>query len=185
MASNSVELQEVTLHEKIIHLTLQGKHPRDIANELDISDKTVTTVIKKALDEAKEHFVGDAQSLLVKNFVRVDKLIDTLMASGLSGDLKAIDRIDRLIQTQIKMLTLHVVKPNTSENDWNGINNENVFTTSSPLYERALELAAADPEFEVTDGEVLFEEIEKKLESQNRIPTVDDEKDFNEEDYLF
>lgn len=178
MSGNAIELQEYTKKSRIISMTLEGKHPNEIAKEVGMSEGNVRVIIKKALDEAKLHFINDSESLLVKDYVRAENLIEALTQLALQrddkgnlvgADLKAIDRIDKLMNTKIRMMTLNVGKIKDKEDDEPL---DQIFSTGSPLYQRAIEMAEQNQDFEFNDGQILFDAIQEKLEEKGLLETL-------------
>ena len=143
------KLEKIIRDKEIVKAALSGTRVADIAKDEELTEATVNKVIKEALESALYHFEQDAKSLLAKNYMRLDIIIETLMTKALSGEYPAIDRVDKLINTQAKLLQHD---PSSSKNKDGGVNifSQQVFTTVSPEFKRLFELANDDPHYMMT-----------------------------------
>lgn len=153
--------------EQITSLALGGKHPKEIAQILDLAETTVKKYLDEALEEAKAEYQDNTARLLAKSYMRADKLLDRLMEKfeNLAArgdefiDLALVDRIDKLINTQTKMLTRNQPVKVQHQNDPNNPMGNQIIFFGSPEYNRAVELATEDPQFLIIEPkEQVFEE---------------------------
>lgn len=166
MSKDAKILDRANRDSKIIMLAISGVPTKQIADDVGISYNRADQIVEDALNLALEHYSEAAVQLFAKNYMRIDGLINRLLIRleatpyGEDMNLSAIDRVDRLVNTQIKMLSRdNRIRANDDPDKPTLM--RSVFPVQSVEYDRALELANADPDYNPED------EIEK-LENAGR-----------------
>jgi len=152
------KLEKAIRDKEIIEAALSGIRISQIAKDEKLTEATINKVIKEALESALYHFEQDAKSLLAKNYMRIDIIIEILMAKALRGEYPAIDRVDKLINTQAKLLQGPTLGNKKGESEKTIIFANKVITTASPEFMKLAALAQDDPLFIIDI---------KKIEEQN------------------
>lgn len=171
MSKDAKILDRARRDSKIVMLAISGVPTKKIADEVDLSYDRTDQIIEDAMRLALEHYSNAAVQLFAKNYMRIDGLINRLMIQlentpdGEDLNLSAIDRVDRLINTELKMLSRDN-RIRTNDDPDNPTIRNTVFSVNSTEYDRALELASADPDFDPED------EVEK-LENAGRAATAE------------
>lgn len=173
MANKSTKLKKLFTNNDIVSKALTGKSPSIIAEEVGLTEAQIQNILNKAYDDARDHYMKDAQGLLAKKYMLVETLITKLMdsfmksAEGENGkeiiDLAIVDRIDKLIATQMRLIASgQTGRIQTDDEIGNAkIYIDKVFSINSPEYERIRELAAGDPNYGLKDEPTLEEDAEK------------------------
>lgn len=155
------KLIKVQRNKDIIAMRLKGVSVEKIAETYGLDVGSVASIINKEMKKARDHLVQDAESLLAKSYMRLDVLIDKLMSEVDDADnsLRVIDRVDKLINTQIKLITGLRTRPVQSAD---GHVVEQVFTTQSDEYELALTWVQQNGDFELPEKELTINGIRHK-----------------------
>ncbi len=83
-----------------------GLNYRDMAEVLDCSIGTISKDVKVILQRLKEDQVTAARDCIAIEVRRLDKLLNTLWARALSGDLKTIETAMKVMEQRTKLLGL-------------------------------------------------------------------------------
>lgn len=103
--------------KKAFNLRLKGKTPSQIARELDMAESDVHHIIASTLNTAAQYVPAHEKAERVYlEEARLDALQEALWDSALYGDTKAVDSINKLINTRIKLFGLDQPDPNASKN---------------------------------------------------------------------
>jgi len=152
---NATEFRVAEQTRLIVTYALEGKSIGAIQESLktkhniELGLATISLYLKKALEEARDMFLEQAEGLLAKTYVRTELLIDLLMErvnnTSMQGeiDYAAIDRLDKLFNTQVRMLTGIVKTRRELEQE-----KPRLFNTSQEEYIEIIDMMRSDENFD-------------------------------------
>jgi hypothetical protein len=99
-------LRTAALEEECLRLRREGLSHRQIASRLGIVPSTAYKRIRHGLSEVNERNLESATELRALETQRLDELQQAIWEQAAGGDLKAIDRILRIMERRAKLLGL-------------------------------------------------------------------------------
>lgn len=159
MVTKSKQLQVLDTERTVVRLNLEGKNKFEIAEIMGLNHQTVDRYLKKALELAKQEFINDGERLLAKSYGRLEMLIERLWHEAfVEGNMAAIDRINKLVNTQSLMLSrVSGLKIQIEGNPDKPIHT--VFHQGSADYELAKRLVEEDPDIVIEDPTEKFKQL--------------------------
>jgi len=104
MSKKTDAAQRDARRQRVAVNLLAGLNYREIATALKVSPATVCRDAKAILDEWREARIGVADEWATLQVKRLDRAINAIWDNVLNGDATAIDRLQRLIDQQGKLL---------------------------------------------------------------------------------
>ena len=92
--------------EQCLKLRLAGLTHRAIAAQLSIAPSTAYKRVRHALDGVNQRTTQEAESLRALELARLDELQCALWEQALAGELKAVDRVLKVMERRAKLLGL-------------------------------------------------------------------------------
>lgn len=102
---------------KAVQMRIAGISPTVIAETLGYSGSAaVTKDITRAMQKAAQAEHMASEQLLQMEIDRLDRLMASIWAKALSGDIKAVEQAEKLIARRCSLLGLDLINRNGSEN---------------------------------------------------------------------
>jgi hypothetical protein len=102
----SVKLKTATLEADCLRLRLAGYSHRDIAAQLGVAPSSAYKRVRHALDELNKTNLESAEQLRALELLRLDELLSSLWDTAIAGDLRAVDRVLKVMERRAKLLGL-------------------------------------------------------------------------------
>lgn len=104
MSSKTQAVQREARRQRVAVNLLAGLSYREIATALKVSPATVCRDARAILDEWRAARLETADEWVTLQVKRLDRAINAIWDSVLNGDAAAIDRLQRLIEQQGRLL---------------------------------------------------------------------------------
>ena len=101
-----VKLKTAALEAQCLHLRMAGYSHREIAAQLGIAPSSAYKRVRHAFDEVNKHNLDTAEQLRALELLRLDELLSALWDTAIAGDLKAVDRVLKVMERRAKLLGL-------------------------------------------------------------------------------
>ena len=101
-----VKCKTAALEAQCLHLRMAGYSHREIAAQLGIAPSSAYKRVRHALDEVNKHNLDTAEQLRALELLRLDELLSALWDTAIAGDLKAVDRVLKVMERRAKLLGL-------------------------------------------------------------------------------
>jgi len=146
LAKAEEQADRAALALRAYKMRLQGSSLWDVSEACEIPERAVSSMINDHLAEAA-NLIGEGakRELLALEVDRLDQMQNSIWRMAASGDLAAIDRVIKIIQTRAKLLGLEDAVTMTVTN------NTVVVAGAGPDYIAALQAYARTP-LEITEA---------------------------------
>lgn len=104
MSKRSAALQREQRRQRVAVNLLAGMSYREIADALKVSPATICRDVEAMLKEWREARLATADEWATLQVKRLDRAINAIWGNVLGGDLAAIDRLQKLIEQQSRLL---------------------------------------------------------------------------------
>lgn len=104
MSNKSAALQREQRRQRVAVNLLAGMSYREIAEALKVSPATICRDVEVMLKEWRAARLATADEWATLQVKRLDRAINAIWGNVLGGDLAAIDRLQKLIEQQSRLL---------------------------------------------------------------------------------
>jgi hypothetical protein len=101
-----VKCKTATLEAECLRLRLAGYSHREIAAQLGVAPSSAYKRVRHALDEINKTNLESAEQLRALELLRLDELLNALWDTAIAGDLRAVDRVLKVMERRAKLLGL-------------------------------------------------------------------------------